>query len=181
MSDVIDPHDRGTAFIFGDGAGAVVVGPSTESGIGPVIWGSDTTHLGAIHQSGLWPAVGDAPGLAPTLSMAGAEVFRWAMCEVAPIAQRTVAAAGLTMDDLDVFIPHQANERITDALVKALGIAKRTVVARDVIDNGNTSAASVPQAIERVRADGQARSGDLALLLGFGSGMVYAGQVVRLP
>jgi 3-oxoacyl-[acyl-carrier-protein] synthase-3 len=181
MSDVVDPEDRSTAFIFGDGAGAVVVGPSTRPDIGPVIWGSDTSQIDSIRQIGLWPSVHDEPSPSPDLRMAGPQVFRWVMSEVADIARRTLDAAGVTAADLDLFIPHQANARVIDKLVAALGLSERTVVARDVVDNANTSAASVPLAIERVRADGHARSGDLALLLGFGSGMVYAGQVVRIP
>jgi len=80
-----------------------------------------------------------------------------------------------------VFIPHQANLRITDALVKGIGLSERVVVAREVVNTGNTSSASIPLAMEQLLSSGKARSGQRALLMGFGSGLLYAAQVVRLP
>jgi 3-oxoacyl-[acyl-carrier-protein] synthase-3 len=182
MTDVVDPNDRGTAFLFGDGAGAVVVGPSAEPGIGPVRWGSDGSRSEAISQPHSWGALRDDPGTAwPALRMAGPEVFRWAVTAMIPVATDAVTRAGLTMADIDVFIPHQANLRITDALVRALRLPERVVVAREVTRMGNTSAASVPLAMEQLLSAGEARSGQRALLMGFGSGLLYAAQVVRLP
>jgi 3-oxoacyl-(acyl-carrier-protein) synthase III len=182
MTDILDPTDRGTAFIFGDGAGAVVVGPGAEDGIGPVRWGSDGSQLDAIAQPYSWADVRADPTVpAPTLRMAGQQVFRWAVTELAPIARDAVDRAGLTLDDIDVFIPHQANLRITDALVKGIGLSDRVVVAREIVRTGNTSAASIPLAMEQLLSSGEARSGQRALLMGFGSGLLYAAQVVRLP
>jgi 3-oxoacyl-[acyl-carrier-protein] synthase III len=185
MSDIVDPADRGTAFIFGDGAGAVVVGTvegATEPGIGPVRWGSDGSRAAAIAQPYSWAALREDPATpAPTLRMAGQEVFRWAVTALAPIAADAVAMAGLTMADIEVFIPHQANLRITDALVRGLGLGPSVVVAREIATAGNTSSASIPLAMEQLLASGQARSGQRALLMGFGSGLLYAAQVVRLP
>jgi 3-oxoacyl-[acyl-carrier-protein] synthase III len=182
MTDIVDPADRGTAFLFGDGAGAVVVGPAAEAGIGPVRWGSDGSRAAAIAQPYSWAAVRDDPTLpAPTLRMSGQEVFRWAVTALAPVAADAVHAAGLTVADVDVFVPHQANMRITDALVRGIGLRPDVVVAREIATAGNTSSASIPLAMERLLAAGQARSGQRALLLGFGSGLLYAAQVVRLP
>jgi 3-oxoacyl-[acyl-carrier-protein] synthase-3 len=89
--------------------------------------------------------------------------------------------AGITAADLDVFIPHQANNRITDALVRALNLPENVKVARDIVTTGNTSAASIPLAMDAMLQSGEAKSGDTALLVGFGSGLVYAAQVVTLP
>jgi 3-oxoacyl-[acyl-carrier-protein] synthase III len=113
--------------------------------------------------------------------MAGQEVFRWAVTALGPVAADAVRLAGLTLDDIDVFVPHQANMRITDALVKGIGLRPDVVVARDVATAGNTSSASIPLAIAQLLASGQARGGERALLIGFGSGLLYAAQVVRLP
>jgi len=182
MTDIVDPTDRGTAFLFGDGAGAAVVGPAAENGIGPVRWGSDGSKADAIAQPYSWAAVRADPSTPwPAMRMAGQEVFRWALTALAPIAADAVRMAGLTMADIDVFVPHQANMRITDALVKGLGLPERVVVAREIADAGNTSAASIPLAMDRLLSSGQARSGQRALLIGFGSGLLYAAQVVRLP
>jgi 3-oxoacyl-[acyl-carrier-protein] synthase-3 len=97
------------------------------------------------------------------------------------VARKALEAAGVTTEDLDVFVPHQANLRIIDAMVKQLKLPERVVVAKDIVDTGNTSAASIPLAVSRLLETGQARSGDLALFLGFGAGLAYAAQVVVLP
>jgi 3-oxoacyl-[acyl-carrier-protein] synthase-3 len=181
MSDIVDPHDRGCAFIFGDGAGAVVVGPAEEPSIGPVVWGSEPRHLGAIRQEPSWQDTRDPGGASPYLRMEGPQVYRWATGEMADVGRRALAAAGAVPGDLAAFIPHQANLRISEKLVVALGLPESVAVATDVVRNGNTSAASIPLAMEQILASGQARIGGLALLIGFGSGLVYAAQVVRLP
>ena len=183
LSDLTDQTDRSTAFIFADGAGAAVVGPSDEPGIGPVVWGSDGQHLDLIRQREEWRDALFAPGgpRMPHLTMEGNSVFRWAVYEMAKVAREAIEAAGITTEDLDVFVPHQANMRITDAMARALKLPESVVTARDIVEQGNTSAASIPLAIERLLETGQARTGDLALLIGFGAGLVYAAQVVRIP
>ena len=182
LSDITDPTDRGTAFIFADGAGAAVVGPSEEPGIGPVLWGSDGEQFDLIRQRDDWMDVLRHGDIAiPALTMKGNPVFRWASYEMAKIAQAALDAAGVSVDDLDVFCPHQANNRITDAMARAMKLPERVRIARDIVDQGNTSAASVPLALDRMMADGDARSGDLALLIAFGAGLAYAAQVVRVP
>lgn len=201
LSDITDKRDRGSAFIFADGAGAAVVGPSDIPGIGPVVWGSDGEKWEAISQRVPWdkivalqeqtkatgePADWVEAGAtdaaeASTLKMAGQTVFRWAVWSMAPIAQQAIDAAGITAADLDVFIPHQANMRITDAMIKKLKLPADIAVARDIAETGNTSAASVPLATERMLREGTAPRGGLALQIGFGAGLSYAAQVVRLP
>jgi 3-oxoacyl-[acyl-carrier-protein] synthase-3 len=111
-------------------------------------------------------------------------VFRWATTKIAPIALRAVELAGLTPGDIDVLVPHQANLRIVEAVAKrirAAGGRPDLVVADDIVRSGNTSSASIPLALDHMRAEGRVRSGDVALLVGFGAGLSYAGQVVVLP
>jgi 3-oxoacyl-[acyl-carrier-protein] synthase-3 len=182
LTDFLDLTDRASAFIFGDGAGAVVVGPSDRPGIGPTVWGSDGANWKAIMAKSSWTQVRDNPDLGwPYLTMSGQTVFRWAVWQMSPVAQKAVDAAGLDVADLQAFIPHQANLRIIDAMIKQLHLPEHVAVARDIVDNGNTSAASIPLAMDRMLSDGQASSGDLALLIGFGAGLSYASQVVELP
>ncbi|KAA2250155.1 ketoacyl-ACP synthase III [Solihabitans fulvus] len=181
MSDIIDPADRSTAFIFGDGAGAVVLGPATRPGIGPTIWGADGSRGDAIKQDSFLELRRDPTAPWPTLRMAGPEVFRWAVTSMVEVAQQALAAAGVTVEDLGAFIPHQANRRITDSLAKSLKLPEHVAVAHNVVWDGNTSAASVPLAMEALLSSDAAHSGDLALLMGFGSGLSYAAQVVELP
>ncbi|MER5794527.1 beta-ketoacyl-ACP synthase III [Streptomyces sp. NPDC001980] len=181
MSDIIDPADRGTAFLFGDGAGAVVVGPSDTPGIGPVVWGSDGERHHMIAHDRTWLHARDTPGPWPTLRMAGPEVFRWASHVVPEISRQAVERAGLDIADLAAFVPHQANARIIDTAAKSLGLASHTVVAKDVVTAGNTSAASIPLAMDELLSEGTLSSGDPALLVGFGAGLAHAAQVVALP
>ncbi len=181
LSDFTDPTDRSTAFIFGDGAGAVVIGPSERPAIGPTVWGSDGAQWKAISNKHSWIDMRDKGAPWPHLTMEGPKVFRWAVWEMSPVAQKALAAAGVSGADLAAFVPHQANIRIIDAMVKELGLPPEVPVARDIAETGNTSAASIPLALDRMITDGEARSGGLALLIGFGAGLVYAAQVVEIP
>jgi 3-oxoacyl-[acyl-carrier-protein] synthase III len=182
LTDWIDLTDRATAFIFADGAGAVVIGPSDEPAIGPVVWGSDGSQLDAITMTQSLIDYRENGGERfPTLSMQGQQVFRWAVSEIAKVSQAAIEAAGITIDDLDAFLPHQANMRITDAMIRALGVPDHVVVSRDIATTGNTSAASIPLAMERMLAEGEIPHGGTALMVGFGAGLAYAGQVVTLP
>ena len=182
LSDITDPHDRGTAFIFADGAGAAVVGPSDQAGIGPVVWGSDGEQYDLIRQKEDWRDVVAAGSLAmPHLVMQGNAVFRWAAYAMAKIADETLTRTGITSDDLDVFVPHQANMRITDAMVRSMKLPDHVTVARDIAHQGNASAASIPLALRQLVLDGEARSGDTALLIAFGAGLSYSAQVIRVP
>lgn len=180
FTSIIDPTDRSIAFIFGDGSGAAVIGPSDTPGIGPVVWGSDGAQSTAIEMDGDWVDKATA-GDRAFLRMNGQQVFRWAAYEMAPVARRAVEVAGLTFDDIDAFIPHQANMRITDAMVRALKLPGHIAIARDIADSGNTSAASVPLAMETMLEKGEIASGATALLIGFGAGLSFAAQVVTIP
>ncbi|MFC1409312.1 beta-ketoacyl-ACP synthase III [Streptacidiphilus sp. N1-12] len=170
MSDTLDWTDRTTCVIFGDGAGAAVVEASEEAGVGPVVWGTDTSKSDAVRIDG-WD---------PTISQQGQSVFRWATTQIAPLALQACEKAGITPAELEGFVPHQANLRIIDAIAAKIG-APNAVVARDVVDSGNTSAASIPLALSKLVERGELRSGAPVLLLGFGGGLAYAGQVVRCP
>ncbi|SDO21642.1 beta-ketoacyl-ACP synthase III [Actinacidiphila guanduensis] len=182
MTDILDLTDRSTAFIFGDGAGAVVVGPSETPGIGPVVWGADGSQADAIRQSVPWDALRDNPGQPfPALRQDGQRVFRWAVYEMAKVARQALDAAGIGPGDLDAFIPHQANERIIDSMTRSMELPDRVAVAKDIVTSGNTSGASIPLAMEAVLSSGAAASGDTALLLGYGAGLSYAALVATLP
>ncbi len=186
LTDIVDPHDRGSAFIFADGAGAVVVGPSDSPGIGPVVWGSDGEQFDLIRQREDWRDVVGTPekpgsGIFPHMIMQGNPVFRWASFAMAKVALEALDKAGVTAEDLDIFVPHQANMRITDAMARAMKLPEHVHIARDIAEQGNTSAASIPLALARMIADGEAKSGDLALFIAFGAGLAYAAQVVTVP
>jgi 3-oxoacyl-[acyl-carrier-protein] synthase-3 len=172
LTDWVDQDDRSTAIIFADGAGAAVVGPADVPKIGPVAWGNAgdlagtiTTPNGYIHQE-------------------GQSVFRWATTQIAPVAERAVELAGLELSDVDALVPHQANLRIVEAIAKRLrarGAREDMRVARDIVYSGNTSSASIPIALDHMRAAGEISSGDVLLLVGFGAGLSYAGQVALCP
>jgi 3-oxoacyl-(acyl-carrier-protein) synthase III len=188
LSDFTDPNDRATAFIFADGAGAVVIGASKDAGIGPVEWGSDADSRDAILMNPSWIDVRDvetqltkAGSKWPNLSQEGQKVFRWAVFSMSKAAVKALESAGLTVDDLDVFIPHQANVRIIETMAKEMNLPDSVVIADDIRTNGNTSAASIPLAMDALLAKHPELHGKLALLIGYGAGLVYAGQVVKLP
>jgi 3-oxoacyl-[acyl-carrier-protein] synthase-3 len=171
LTDVTDMTDRSTAVIFADGAGAAVLGASDEPGIGPVAWGSDGDQHTAIEI-----AAGRS-----TMTMAGQAVYRWATTRLTETLTEAMEKAGVTAADIDVFAPHQANLRIVESMAKKLGFGEKTVIARDIVQSGNTSAASIPLALTALMESGEAKSGDLALVLGYGAGLTFAGQVLRLP
>ena len=193
MSVVMDPTDRNTAFIFGDGAGAVVVGPSEDNGISPTVWGSDGENAEAIGQNWDIPEYMDRaqayqdkdPETDPVgrmvVTMAGPKVFRWAAVTLPRALATVLETSGVGVEDIEVFVPHQANARINELMKKNLGFPDDLPMANDIENTGNTSAASIPLAMEEMLATGKARGGQTALLLGFGAGLSYAGAVVSLP
>jgi len=113
--------------------------------------------------------------------MAGQAVYRWATTKLTETLFEAMEQAGVGPEDIDVFAPHQANLRIVESMAKKLGLPERTVIARDIVQSGNTSAASIPLALTELLETGEAKSGDLALVLGYGAGLTFAGQVLRLP
>jgi 3-oxoacyl-[acyl-carrier-protein] synthase-3 len=170
LSDWTDWDDRSTCIIFADGAGAAVVSASEDSGIGPVIWGSDGPKGPAIR-------VEKRDG---AIIQEGQAVFRWATTALAPIAIEACRRAGVDPTELAAFIPHQANLRIVEAIARKIG-ATNAVVARDIVESGNTSAASIPLALSKMIERGEVPSGSPVLLFGFGGGLTYAGQVITCP
>ncbi|RFA16087.1 3-oxoacyl-ACP synthase [Subtercola boreus] len=174
LTDWVDQTDRGNAIIFGDGAGAVVVTASEVDEIGRVAWGSAEKLVSTIH-------IKDRDSF---IFQEGQSVFRWASTAIAPVALRAVDASGVALGDIDALVTHQANLRIVEAIahkVKDAGARDDLIVADDIVTTGNTSSASIPIAIARMREAGTLKSGDLVLSVGFGAGLTYAGIVFRLP
>ncbi|MFI5953404.1 beta-ketoacyl-ACP synthase III [Cryptosporangium sp. NPDC051539] len=169
LTQVMDFTDRTTCILFADGAGAAVVTASARNAIGPVLWGSDGPRGDVLE-------IDDAG----YIRQEGQAVFRWATTKLAPFALQACERAGVAPEDLVAFIPHQANVRIIDHIAKRLG-ATNAVIARDIIESGNTSSASIPLALSKLVERGELPSGGHALLFGFGGGLTYAGQVVTLP
>jgi 3-oxoacyl-[acyl-carrier-protein] synthase-3 len=173
LTDWVDPTDRANAIIFADGAGAAVVGPSDEPGIGPVAWGSAGDLVDMIYNRDN-----------RYIYQEGQTVYRWATSQIAPIALRALELAGLEPSDVDALIPHQANLRIVEAIAKKLrasGAKEKMEVADDITYTGNTSSASIPIALDHMRKAGRVSTGDVLLMVGFGAGLSYAGQVVISP
>lgn len=170
MTDWVDPSDVDTATIFADGAGAAVVVAAEQTGIHPVVWGGDGDQASLV-------SIPDRYG---HVVMQGQAVYRWVMTELVAIAEAACARAGLSPTDLKGFVTHQANLRMIERLAAGLG-ATNAIVARDIVETGNTSAASVPLALSRLIDLGQVHPGDPILLMGFGAGLSYAAQVVSCP
>jgi 3-oxoacyl-[acyl-carrier-protein] synthase-3 len=182
LSDFAKPTDRSISFLLGDGAGAAIVGPSESVGIGPTIWGSDGSKWDAVGMDRtIKEAFDDPEGEFPTLRQDGQTVFRWAVWEMAKVAQQALEASGITPEELAAFVPHQANMRIIDEFAKQLGLPESVLIARDIQTTGNTSAASIPLAMHRLLEEHPEASGGYALQIGFGAGLVFGAQVVRLP
>ncbi|MEU2658206.1 beta-ketoacyl-ACP synthase III [Streptomyces sp. NPDC007325] len=172
MTEITDWTDRTTCVLTGDGAGAVIVeATETDTGaIGPVLWGSV-------------PEMGHAvriEGTPPRFAQEGQSVYRWATQKLPALAREACARSGIAPEDLAGVVLHQANLRIIEPLAAKIG-AVNAVVARDVVDSGNTSAASVPLALAKLVERGELPSGAPVLLFGFGGNLSYAGQVVRIP
>ena len=173
LTDFTDWTDRATCILFGDGAGAAVVtatGEGEPPGIGPVLWGSDPERGNVVVIEG-WR---------PYISQEGQTVFRWATSVQPGLARQACHRAGIEPSELAAFVPHQANLRIVEPLARKLG-ATDAVIARDIVESGNTSAASIPLAWSKLVERREIPSGAPVLLFGFGGGLTYAGQVVRCP
>lgn len=185
LSDFTNPNDRATAFIFADGAGAVVVGPSKEQGIGPTAWGSDSDQRDAITMSSWLDFKNtDAPANTiawPDIVQEGQRVFRWAVFSVSKVGTKAIELAGIKPGDLKAFVPHQANLRIIESMAKDMKLSPDVLIADDIRTNGNTSAASIPLAMDALLQAHPEMHGQLALIIGYGAGLAYAAQVVKLP
>ncbi|GAA2849722.1 MAG TPA: beta-ketoacyl-ACP synthase III [Microbacterium sp.] len=181
LSDIVDPTDRSISFLLGDGAGAVVIGPSETPGISATVWGSDGSKADLVGMNHTLTEFRDGTSPWPTLRQEGPRVFRWAVWEMAKVAREALEKAGIEASDLAAFIPHQANLRIVEEFAKQLKLPETTVIARDIETTGNTSAASIPLATHRLLEEHPELSGGLALQIGFGAGLVFGAQVVVLP
>ncbi|MFJ8848801.1 beta-ketoacyl-ACP synthase III [Streptomyces sp. NPDC102437] len=173
MADIADWTDRSTCVLLGDGAGAAVVVAEPDAGrpgIGAVLWGSV-------------PEMGNAvriEGTPPRFAQEGQSVYRWATTQLPPIARKVCEKAGVAPEELGAVVLHQANLRIIEPVARKIG-AVNAVIARDVVDSGNTSAASIPMALSKLVERGEVESGAPVLLFGFGGNLSYAGQVIRCP
>jgi 3-oxoacyl-[acyl-carrier-protein] synthase III len=184
LTRVIDPDDRSTCVLFGDGAAAAVLSRSPDDGPGVLAWdlgcdGSAAALLEIRAGGSKMPSTAETIAAGEQyLKMQGQEVFRRAVRAVADSARMTLDRAGVTPADVAWFVPHQANVRIIDSAANRLGIPKeRTIVNIDRY--GNTSAASIPIALAEAADDGRLRDGDLVLLSGFGAGMTWGSALVR--
>jgi len=184
LSRVVDPRDRGTCILFGDGAAGVVLAPSTDDGPGLLAWdlgcdGSATGLLGIPSGGSRRPATPETIAAGEQyIKMQGQEVFKRAVRAVVESVKRALALAGMTGADVDWFVPHQANARIIEAAAARLGIpAERTIVNIDRF--GNTSAASIPLAMAEAADTGRLEDGAVVLMSGFGAGMTWGSAVVR--
>lgn len=180
FSRILDWEDRTTCVLFGDGAGAIVleaqegVGMSNDRGVLTSHLRSDGSHREKLYVDG-GPSTTQTVG---HLRMQGREVFKHAVAMITDVIEAAFEATGLTADDIDWFIPHQANRRIIDASAKKLNIASEKVVLT-VNQHGNTSAASIPLAIDVARKDGRLKEGDLVLLEAMGGGFTWGAVLVR--
>lgn len=180
FSRILDWSDRSTCVLFGDGAGALIleagegVGTIADHGVLAASLRSDGTHKDKLFVDG-GPST---TGTVGHLRMEGREVFKHAVGMITDVIEATFSQAGISADDLDWFVPHQANKRIIDASAKKLGIAEEKVVV--TVDlHGNTSAASVPLALSVAVADGRIKKGDLVLLEAMGGGFTWGAVLVR--
>jgi 3-oxoacyl-[acyl-carrier-protein] synthase-3 len=175
LSRIIDWTDRGTCVLFGDGAGAVVIGRSDEPGI-------ISTHLhadGAYRELLQVPAgIGNGGSGSPYMQMKGNEVFRVAVTTLGAIVDDTLAANQMTRADIDWLVPHQANLRIIQATARKLDLPMEQVVVT-VDEHGNTSAASIPLAFDRAVRDGRIQRGQIVMMEAFGGGFTWGSALLR--
>lgn len=177
FSRILDWNDRGTCVLFGDGAGAVVVAGAQTPGIHASVLRADGRHAGILSVPG--NVSGGRIIGSPFLQMAGSQVFKFAVRVLDEVARETVAAAGMQLDDIDWLIPHQANVRILEATARKLGLPlERLVVTVD--RHGNTSAASVPLALDEALRAGKIRSGDRVMMQGVGGGFTWGAVLATI-
>ena len=181
LSDFISPTDRTISCLLGDGAGAAIVGASDHPGISRTIWGADGSSWDKVGMTGSILDFRDGKTPWPTLTQEGQTVFRWAVWEMSKVAKQALDAAGIEASDLSALVMHQANLRIIDEFAKQMKLPDTVVIAKDIVETGNTSAASVPLAMHRILEEKKVASGGFALQIGFGAGLTFAAQVVELP
>jgi 3-oxoacyl-[acyl-carrier-protein] synthase-3 len=177
FSRILDWNDRGTCVLFGDGAGAVVLAADTKPGVHASVLRADGSHAGILSVPG--NVCGGAIIGSPFLKMDGQAVFKFAVRVLEESARETVAAAGMSLEEVDWLIPHQANVRILEATARKLGLAREKLVVT-VDHHGNTSAASVPLALDEFIRAGKIRPGQRLLLQGVGGGFTWGSSLVTL-
>ena len=177
FSRILDWNDRGTCVLFGDGAGAVVLVSSDKPGVHASVLRADGSHSGMLSVPG--NVCGGAVVGSPFLQMDGQAVFKFAVRVLEESARETVAAADMQLSDIDWLIPHQANVRILDATARKLGLPSEKLVVT-VDHHGNTSAASVPLALDEYVRAGKIRAGHRLLLQGVGGGFTWGSNLVTL-
>jgi 3-oxoacyl-[acyl-carrier-protein] synthase III len=181
LTRIIDPQDRNVAILFGDGAGAVVLVPDDAAAIGPFDLGADGSDPSMLwaESGGTRDPVNAAVLEARThfMTMRGGDVYRNAVARMSASSQVVLDRSGLTIDDIDLFVGHQANIRILDAVGKRLGITDDKVHIT-VDQHGNTSAASVPLALSDARDAGRLTAGDTVLLTAFGAGFTWGSTLL---
>jgi len=183
LTKYVDYTDRGTCVIFGDGAGAAVLGPVPE---GKGILATKIKSDGRYEEQLFCPGGGTKLGTTHEtienrdhfFKMRGNELFKVAVRSMADISAEMVEKAGYTVDDIDIVIPHQANQRITDAVASRLGVPDEKVYS-NIAEMGNTSSASIPIAIDECIESGRIKEGSLVLLTAFGGGVTWGGTVIR--
>jgi len=177
FSRILDWNDRGTCVLFGDGAGAVVLAAGSKPGLHASVLRADGSHAGILSVPG--NVCGGRIVGSPYLQMQGGQVFKFAVKVLDEVARETVAAAGMRLEDIDWLIPHQANVRILEATVRKLGLPRdRLVVTVD--HHGNTSAASVPLALDEFVRAGKIRPGHRVLLQGVGGGFTWGATLATM-
>jgi len=179
LSRIIDWSDRSTCVLFGDGAGAVVLERGESGGVGSFVLKSDGSGANLLYARG--PAssplsLRESEGFC--IVMDGREVFRFAVRAMEEVARQAIAAAGLTVEDIDYFLPHQANQRIIAAVGKGMGLAPERVIS-NVERYGNTSSASIPVALCEAWEEGRLKAGDRIVLVAFGGGLAWGASVVE--
>ena len=179
LSRMLDYSNRGTAVIFGDGAGAAVVTPAPE-GAGFLSWclGSDGRGYEQVTCGNVPLGAYAAKEPNPIIDMKGPDVFKFAVDIFIRQAQEVTSAAGISMDEIDLWVPHQANFRIIDAAARRIGLPLERV-AINIDQFGNTSSASIPLALEEAVRNGRVHSGDHILLAGFGSGLTWGATLLK--
>ncbi len=187
LTKVIDYTDRGTCVLFGDGAGAVVVSgeSNTDRGIIDTVLysdGSGSAHLGIDVGGSVCPITvynkQSHPEMVPYLYMAGAEVYRFAVNAMGDACLKLLDKVGMTSDQIDLFVPHQANSRIIDAAAARLNLPEHKIF-KNVHKYGNTSGGSIPIALSEAEAEGKLKKGDLVMTVGFGAGLVWGANLIK--
>ena len=177
FSRILDWSDRGTCVLFGDGAGAVVLAAAERPGVHATVLHADGSQAGILSVPG--NVSGGRIVGSPFLQMQGNQVFKFAVKALDEVTRETVAAAGMTLEDIDWLIPHQANVRILEATAKRLGLPRERLVVT-VDHHANTSAASVPLALDEFVRAGKIRPGHRVMLQGVGGGFTWGASLVTM-